>query len=135
MSSRAVPLLRSKMAEFRHVTGGYTIAVVDVPTCDGTVTVVYSRGKPRPGYEVSLKVAWSIAPAAAAADAPTLASGTVAMADVSDTEGSDMFGSFRVETASATAPLEAPAASRLLKDATEAFRAALRDWVEAVKAL
>jgi hypothetical protein len=122
------------------------LRVVSVPKCDGSVTLVFSRGKAKPGFEVNAELSYEVHPTpseAAGADAEGAAvpigAGSLHFEELSDSEGSDMFASWRVDVTSfneaAAGGVKQDALRRLIRDRVEEFRLLFRDWVEAVKKL
>jgi hypothetical protein len=162
VSKAALQDLKRRMKELRIpvVLDGVSavVHVVKVPKCAGTATLVFSRGKCKPGFEVELKVKWHIvradaaaaaaataaaaaaaaagddddadsAPAASAAAAAPLARGSATWAEVADYNGSDHAWEVAAEGAAADA------ARRVVARAKAAFDGALAAWVEGLKAL
>ena len=135
------------------------LRLVSVPTFDGSVNVVFVRGKCKPGFEISAKVSFELRASSPGAPAggeepPVVSSGTASFNDVSDSEGSDVWSSWAVdidashdagvaEAVLASAGIEWAAAAlsrdalrKLVRDSSAvAFRDMWRDWVEAVKHL
>jgi len=114
-------------------------SVTDVTECSGGVNVVYVRGKARPGFELTLKVAWRLS---ASGDGGEVASGHVSCNDVSDAEGSNVWGAKPAVTASVSSAASASGCvtAASLRAAVEAcglpaLRDALRRWVETLPAL
>lgn len=123
------------------------VRVTAVPHCEGSVSLVFSRGKAKPGFELAVRLDVEVLGAGAdAADAAAIGSGTLHFTDVSDSEGSDIWGSWRVDVASfdtvaaVGAGGGAPLASRealaaLLRARADVFRGLFAEWVEGVKGL
>jgi hypothetical protein len=112
-------------------------SVTAVPECTGSVTVVFVRGKARPGFEISLRVSWRLA----GADGSEVASGAIACDDVSDAEGASVWGRKpAVTVTSAGAAAGGVTTAAAWRGAVEAsalpvLRAALLRWAEALPTL
>lgn len=133
MTSRAVAHMKTSVAALQApASSGFTLVVSEVTTCDGTVSLVFSRGKAKPGFEISLRVEWQLLPAGGEGG-EAVASGHAFMDDISDSEGSDVFGRMSVECTTASEPLDRATARASVQANAEAFRKVLREWVEAVK--
>jgi hypothetical protein len=124
--------MRSTVSAFStRTTAGHHIVVPAVDKCDGTVTVVFSRGKARPGFEVSLRFDWHLVEHPSS-DLP-VAKGSVSIDDISDSEGSEVFGRMMVDCQEAEGAIDKASAKQCVTASTEAIRELLRAWVEAVK--
>jgi hypothetical protein len=115
------------------VGDGHEWAVTAVTASSGSATLVYSRGKARPGYEMSLTAEWHVVPAAAGSAASAAARGTLDIGELADANGEDVFeaGSWRVAVTSGDAGKYAGVARARERDVREA----LRRWVETLKGL
>ena len=63
-----------------------TLSFPSVTTCDGTASVVYVRGKAKPGFELNLKVKLRVS---AKDDSSVLATGRIQGSELADYDGYD----------------------------------------------
>lgn len=137
ISTRAIATLDAALRACAFKLSGpaagseYTLSVTAVPTCSGTVTLVFCRGKAKPGYEMNVTASWQLADAASSA----VASGSVTFVDLCDSEGSDMFARLSVECTDASGSLDKSGARTTALRGAEPFRQALREWVESLKSM
>lgn len=108
----------------------YRLTIREVTKCDGSVNLVFSRGKAKPGFEINLSMKWELGE-----EGHPPATGTASIPEISDTEGSDYFTRLVVECVSADAPLDRASAKRMVENAKNAFREALQSWCDAVKSM
>lgn len=121
-------------------TAGLHARVTAVDKCDGQVHVIFARGKTRPGYELNIALALEVhSEASAAAGLPAVSTGSATFEEVSDSEGSDFFGSWGVDVSAhddaAAGGVSRDALRKLVRDRVGDFRDIFKVWVEAVKKL
>ena len=115
---------------------GTSLRVSAVERAEGSASLVWSRGRARPGYELTVALRWTLHAAAAGAPA---ASGSAGFDGVSDSEGDDVWAAWRLvvdEVADGAAAADAIGACA--PPAPAALAAALRgradDWRGAFRA-
>jgi hypothetical protein len=146
ITKRAIPLLKEVAQSIRNAAiegePAYVASILSVGSCEGNVTLVINRGKARPGFELEVKCDWALAaPSASSTEAssspsPSLASGTIHIPEMSDSDGAAIFSSFQCTCTEAQAPLDKAKAKALMSDVVKkVLREKLREWVESVKAL
>lgn len=143
VSVRARALL-SEIALARTIklggAGALHARVTAVDKCDGPVHVVFARGKTRAGYELNVAMTLEVhSEASAAAGLPAVSTGSASFDEVSDSEGSDFFGSWSVDVTAhddvLAGGVSRDAVRKLVRDRVGDFRDIFKTWVEAVKKL
>ncbi len=146
ITSKAVPLLKERFLASRRGVGvggppPHTLTFTSLPNADGTVRVIFSRGKPKITYEFEkLTVEWAIVsgeggPASSSSSssaAAAVATGTATLVEVSDSD-SDVFEGLQVNTITAEAPLTLDAAGGMVRKSETFFREIVKAWVEVLK--
>ena len=115
------------------VAGPWSLRLKSVTTITGSATLVFSRGRAKPGYEVTLALAWEAVDAAGS----HAADGTLHFVDVSDVEGSDIWASWRVtvDNVAPAAGAEKTAVATSARGLAEPLRAFFREWAEGLAKL
>ena len=132
ISSKATPMLEQAVKSIRMAASdGLHLNFVEVKRCEGNATVIYSRGKARPGYEYSLTAKWDLINTL---DNTLSAQGVVDLYDIADSE-SDCFGRMKVSVDYATAGVDRLRCEKVVKDASDDLRQAIRSWAEMLKKL
>ena len=153
VTKKAVPLLKEAVQSIRNAAiegeSAFRATIHSVSSCEGSVTLVINRGKVRPGFELEVKCEWSLAASSPSASGATettnsssssssssLASGTISIPELSDSDGAAIFSSFQCTCTEAQAPLDKAKAKALASEVVKkTLREKLREWVESVKSL
>lgn len=134
VSGKGQKALRDALTASVHVLhSGTAFTITSVSKCEGDVRQVMVRGQARLGFELSISASWAVVDGSGAA----VASGTLAMEDVTDTD-SDLIGSLTCACTSCSgSPLpglgDAGAAKASVVKLAPHFRNVIRDWVEDMK--
>lgn len=114
---------------------GASLSVTEVSIEGGSVSLVFCRGKIKPGFELEVTLDYSIKPAG---EEEEIARGALRFAEVADEQGSDVFDTMHVSVsfAASTRPgVTVEAVRKALASLKERFREAFRAWLEGTKAL
>lgn len=107
--------------------------VLQKAAASGTATLIFSRGKVKPGFEMGLTADWVLLQAEGEVQ---LARGSVSLEEIEDSQGSDCFGSMAVKAYSAEGMAgDSSAAVRVVKESVQGFRALITDFKDALKEL
>jgi hypothetical protein len=111
----------------------WALRLAGVSALTGSATLVFSRGRAKPGYELCVTLGWEATDAAGG----RAAAGTAAFTDVSDVEGADVWASWRVAVddvaPGAAAAKDAVAAA--VRARADAFRDVFKEWAAGLAAL
>lgn len=115
-----------------------TITLSSPSVDEGKITLVFTRGKVKPGFNLEVSASYNFGDDATAA-AAAATTGKVTLVDFSDTEGSDMFSRLKVTVSSngsASAGVSNDAVAKQVKEGlTPVLRERLRDWLEVIRAM
>ena len=132
ISAKATPLLEKAVATIRMAASdGLILNFVSVARCEGVATLIYSRGRARPGYEYNLAARWELRHTA---DSSLSASGLLELYDIADSE-SDVFSRLRVTVDVTAAGVDKLRCEKIVRDASDDLRSAIRTWAEMLKQL
>jgi len=129
ISDKAIESLKKAVLGFKadvDVAGTDCVLMFkEVEECSGTATVVFVRGKVRPGFEMKLKAKWCAVEKehADAEDAAPLASGTLSIDDMTDYETPDDYD-VEIEAEEGT--------DECMVDSREAWDEMLTKWRESL---
>lgn len=130
ISGKATPLLERAVSTVRMAASdGLQLSIVEVQRCEGVATVIYSRGRARPGYEYNLSARWELVNTV---DATLAASGGVELYDIADSD-SDVFSRMKVGVGYAAPGVDKTRSEKVVRDAADDLRLAIRTWAEMLK--
>jgi hypothetical protein len=109
--------------------GALRWAVTRVTQSGGSATIVFSRGRAKPGFEMSVTAEWQLTAADGAPGEQPHAAGTLVIDELADSNGGEVFETWRVELTRGDAGKYAPLARAREDD----VRGVLRRWAEALK--
>ena len=121
------------LAPANAASGPWELRLTAVTAVSGTATLVFSRGRAKPGYEATVALAWEAADATGA----RAAGGALHCVDVSDVEGADVWASWRVavDDVAAGAGASKDAVAAAARGLAEPLRAFFREWAEGLAKL
>jgi hypothetical protein len=132
ISAKATPMLERAVSTIRMAASdGLVLNIVAVTRCEGAATLIYSRGRAKPGYEYNLAAKWELVHTS---DAALSAAGLLELYDIADSE-SDVFSRLRVAVDFTAAGVEKSRCEKIVRDASDDLRSAIRTWAEMLKQL
>lgn len=132
ISSKATPLLERAVSTLRMaVSDGLNLQFTSVSRCDGVATLIYSRGRAKPGYEYQLVAKWELV---STADNSLSASGSVELYDIADSD-SDVFARMKVTVEYTVGGVDRGRCEKVVRDTSDDLRMAIRTWAEMLKKL
>jgi hypothetical protein len=132
ISAKATALLEKAIATIRMAASdGLHLNFTEVRRCEGTATVIYTRGRARPGYEYQLTAKWELVNTA---DNSLSASGLVELFDIADSDA-DVFGRMRVGVEFAALGVDRTRCEKVVRDTSDDLRSAIRAWAGMLKTL
>jgi hypothetical protein len=133
ISSKAREALRGALvsAEPLAAGAGRGLKVTKVTKCDGSVTKIASRGKIKVGFELALAFEWELLVAGA-----PVATGSASIEELVDHDA-DLFDCFNSVSVISTPGqvMDKSGATAGVKASADAFRRAVRAWIETVRAM
>jgi len=105
---------------------GLRLQFTRVPRCTGVPNVVYSQGKPRPGWEYNMSARWELL---TISDGSLNASGMLDIFDVAGTDA-DAFSRMHIIVDYVSPDSEKSRCEKLVHDVADDLRIAIRRWAD-----
>lgn len=135
VSTKAIAELKVRLKAYScDVTvpghGAATLRLRKVPTCSGSATLVFVRGKVKPGFDLKVTANWQVDAAAADGSVTVLGQGQLACEELDDVDLGEY--EFTVSGETGAAPAECKA---LVKAALPEVNGVIEAWFQALKAM